>query len=49
MTAQPELGGSRSPAAAFGPLLFQAVIARRPVTDEFLDELTAAWAARSDC
>jgi AcrR family transcriptional regulator len=32
-----------------GPLLFQAVIARRPVTDEFLDELAAASAARSDC
>jgi hypothetical protein len=34
-------------ALIIGPLLFQAVIARRPVTDEFLDEL-AAWAARSD-
>lgn len=36
-------------ALIIGPLLFQAVIARRPVTDEFLDELAAAWAARSDC
>jgi hypothetical protein len=36
-------------ALIIGPWLFQAVIARRPVTDEFLDELTAAWAARSDC
>jgi AcrR family transcriptional regulator len=30
-----------------GPLLFQALIARRPVTDEFLDELAAAAVARS--
>jgi AcrR family transcriptional regulator len=29
-----------------GPLLFQALIARRPVTDEFLDELAAAATAR---
>jgi AcrR family transcriptional regulator len=36
-------------ALIIGPLLFHAVIARRPVTDEFLDELAAAWAARSDC
>ena len=36
-------------ALIIGPLLFQAVIARRPVTDEFLAELTAARAARSDC
>jgi AcrR family transcriptional regulator len=36
-------------ALIIGPLLFQAVIARRPVTDEFLDELAAASAARSDC
>jgi len=35
-------------ALIIGPLLFQAMIARRPVTDEFLAELTAAWAARSD-
>jgi AcrR family transcriptional regulator len=35
-------------ALIIGPLLFQAVIARRPVTDEFLDELAAASAARSD-
>jgi AcrR family transcriptional regulator len=35
-------------ALIIGPLLFQAVIARRPVTDEFLDELAAARAARSD-
>jgi hypothetical protein len=36
-------------ALIIGPLLFQAVIARRPVTDEFLDELAAVRAARSDC
>jgi AcrR family transcriptional regulator len=36
-------------ALTIGPLLFHAVIARRPVTDEFLDELAAASAARSDC
>jgi hypothetical protein len=35
-------------ALTIGPLLFQTVIARRPVTDEFLDELAAASAARSD-
>jgi AcrR family transcriptional regulator len=36
-------------ALIIGPLLFQAVIARRPVTDEFLDELAAASAPRPDC
>jgi AcrR family transcriptional regulator len=36
-------------ALIIGPLLFQAVIARRPVTDEFLEEVAAASAARSDC
>ena len=36
-------------ALIIGPLLFQAVIARRPVTDEFLAELAAARAARSGC
>jgi hypothetical protein len=35
-------------ALIIGPLLFQAVIARRPVTGKFLDELAAARAARSD-
>lgn len=34
-------------ALIIGPLLFQAVIARRPVTDEFLADLAAAPAARS--
>jgi hypothetical protein len=36
-------------ALIIGPLPFRAVIDRRPVTDEFLDELAAASAARSDC
>ena len=34
-------------ALIIGPLLFQAVIARRPVTDEFLAALAAASARRS--
>ena len=33
-------------ALIIGPLLFQAIIARRPVTDAFLDELATARAAR---
>lgn len=35
-------------ALIIGPLLFQAVIARRPVTDAFLNELAAASATRLD-